>query len=122
MPYYISGWPTPTYVRMANLSEDWAQPTDPQSWQMGASFTVSGYAVDFTIGHTNGAPNDCECLLDPNEPIVCRTSQGVTFCLHHMGKDKPPRSLAAVGGLRGLLGEITALGPDPLNWTTDVLR
>jgi hypothetical protein len=122
LPYYIAGWPTPTSVRFAGMSLDTVQQTDPQSWQAQATFSIWGYQVDLAIGHGNGAPNDWEGLPDPNEPIVCRTSQGVTVCLHHSGRDKPPASLTAAGGLTGLLREITVLGPDQQNWTTNVLR
>lgn len=121
LPYYLTGWHVQRLSATAMSPSSYLQQFGEQNWQMSTVFAIAGYAVDLRVGHGLGAP-DQEGPPKPDDPAVCATGQGVTYCVSHPGAGKPPAAFAAAGGLKGLLGKVTVLGPDPKNWTTDVLR
>jgi hypothetical protein len=56
---------------------------------------------------------------------VCTTAHGLDACIEapaDLVSGNSPSNLAAIGGLKGLLSRVTLLGPDPRNWTTEMLR
>lgn len=123
LPYYLTGWHLQRESDTAMSPSSDLQRFGEQTWQMSTVFSVpgSGYEVDLGLWHGSGAPNT-ERPPNPHEPAACATSQGIVYCVSPVGAGKPPAALAAVGGLKGLLAKVTVLGPDPKNWTTDVLR
>jgi len=81
--------------------------------------------------HTGGAPQSYPALSKQaiknggGFTQVCTTAHGLDACIEApadlVSRNSPP-NLVAIGGLKGLLSRVTLLGPDPRDWTTDMLR
>lgn len=57
---------------------------------------------------------------DPTFNSLCKGSKGLALCVTY--PKKVPAALTAIGGPQALLDQVTSLGDDPANWTTDVIR
>jgi hypothetical protein len=68
----------------------------------------------------HGAGAGTAGLPDEIPPTAWGSAGGLVYCISSTGKLPP--AVTAIGGLQGLLKKVTVLGPDPQNWTTDVLR
>jgi len=107
LPISISGLPASAVAN--EIEADRPSARGDTTWHVGLIFAVGGSYVSITVraaGSGGTAP-----LCDPNR-------NGLAICVAFSGGTA--NSLLP-SGLPGLLKSITSFGPDPKNWTTNVL-
>ncbi|MEZ0064277.1 hypothetical protein ABIA32_000255 [Streptacidiphilus sp. MAP12-20] len=114
----------------ATLTQQGGRPVPADESIEFALIEANGHSLNYHLtvsAHQAVPPPDISgWFTGPNAfSRTCKTAQGLDACLFvtdHLTPSNTPSNLAALGGLRGLLDSVTLLGPDPKNWTTNVLR
>ena len=118
LPISISGLPTSA---AANEIDAQLPSAGNAAWQVDLIFAVGGTYVSITVhpaaaGGTGTATS--RTTSGVTTPVCDSNRNGLAICVAFSGTTADPH---LPGGLPGLLKSITSLGPDPKNWTTNVL-
>jgi hypothetical protein len=119
LPVSISGLPATAVANEIDAQRPSAQNA---AWEVNLIFAVGGSFVSIIVHATGGAGAAMGATSPATSgvtPSACDSNRnGLAICVSSVGATDNP---LLPGGLPGLLKSITSLGPDPKNWTTNVL-
>jgi hypothetical protein len=114
LPISIRGLPRSAVATEADLWRP--SPDSGTSWSLHLEFQLGKSNLSIDAGPTSQDRLPTALAQGPHSCVKDRN--GLDICLSITGP--VPADLGA-GGLPGLLAGITSLGPDPKNWTTNVI-